>query len=99
MREEIVVLDVMTLKSYGLVVAAGEGGAVSNTYAGTSNHYKVGAAQLRGHKIEAGSYGPASKKLSIIAGSDTVYLPFWQNNISSVELPSSGPTVFVTDNM
>lgn len=92
-------LDLTTLQTYGLAVAAADDGAVANTYQASSKHYRITAAQYRGYRLEAGPYGPSTKKLLITAGSDTVYLPFWQNNISSVELPDTGPTLFVTDNM
>jgi hypothetical protein len=91
-------IDVTTLKTYGLVVTAGKDGGVTNAYTQASSHYKITSGQNRGHQLDPGPYS-GTKKLLITAGADTVYLPFWQNNISSVELPTTGPTLFVTDNM
>jgi hypothetical protein len=93
------VVDLNTLNNFGLIVACADDAAVANTYRAASKHYIITPGQNRSHTLGPGAYGPATKKLTITAGADTVYLPFWQNNISSVALPTAGPTVFITDNM
>jgi hypothetical protein len=92
-------LDLNTIQNFGLTVACDDDGSVLNTFRATSKHYVITSNQFRGNTIGPGQYGPATKKVTITAGSDTVYLPFWQNNISSVVLPTTGPTLFITDNL
>ena len=92
-------LNTTTFQAYGLVVTAEEDGGVADTFKSGTQHHVVTGGQLRGHDLAAGPYGDNTKKLKITAGADTVYLPFWNDQVSSVALPRAGASVFVTDNM
>lgn len=85
-----------SLKTIGYVVKGSDSGT---THAKTNSHYKMTANQNRGHRIGNSQYGPTVKEIVITEGADTIYLPYWQNCISSVILPTTGPSFFVTDNM
>lgn len=85
-----------SLTTIGYVV---KGSGSGTTHAKTSSHYRMTANETCGHTVGNSQYGPTVKELTITAGADTIYLPYWQNCISSVVLPTTGPSFFVTDNM
>lgn len=72
--------------------------APAMTFVQASRHYKINAGQTHAVQLSPGQF-PNTRKLKIIGGGDTVYLPYFQDAAASVELPNAGPTFFVTDNM
>lgn len=82
----------------------------TNAYTVNRNHAKVTeivyhdthsrerAANYFGHAISNSQY-PNVKSIDITAGTDTVYLPYYQDRVASVKLPTTGPSRFFTDNM
>ena len=83
-----------------------EGYLVGSTVAPPEQTYGVGDPHHRSRKnnyythLVTNSQYPGLKKITVsTGGTDTVYLPYYQRQISSVHLPTAGPTFFVTDNM
>jgi len=68
------------------------------TYGVNDPHTRFRKENYYGHVVGNSNF-PGIRKINIGPGSDTVYLPFYQNRVTSVHLPSSGPFFFVTDNM
>jgi hypothetical protein len=62
------------------------------------NHHKSSAGNTFSHDVGKSQYEGVSE-IRIKAGTDTAYLPYYQDKISSIVLPDTGPSVFVTDNM
>jgi hypothetical protein len=62
------------------------------------NHHKSSAGNTFGHDVGKTQYEGLSA-IKIKAGTDTVYLPYYQDKIASTALPDTGPSVFVTDNL
>lgn len=61
-------------------------------------HSRERAANYFGHTISNSQY-PGVKSIDITAGTDTVYLPYYQDRVASVKIPTTGPSRFFTDNM
>jgi hypothetical protein len=62
------------------------------------NHHRVRKANYFSHQQTAGRF-QGIKGIQIIDGNDTVYLPYYQSKIASVQMPTAGPDFFVTDNL
>jgi hypothetical protein len=67
-------------------------------YGGTDPHHRLRKKNYYGH-VALPSNFPGISKITIGPGSDTVYLPFFTDQVASVHLPTDGPFFFVTDNM
>lgn len=80
------------------LLVSNSGVAVNNVFNTVNKHRRYTRGQTFGHTIGP-SHLPNIKKLSVTAGTDLVYLPFAQDEISSMILPNRGPRVFITDNM
>jgi hypothetical protein len=62
-------------------------------------HHRV-RSQSRNFSHSIGnSIYPNVKQINISPGAGTVYLPYYQDQVASVKLPTAGPSVFVTDNL
>lgn len=83
-------------QSVALMVTREPGLAVKEDV--TGNHHKSHAGNTFGHDVGRSQFEGVSA-IKIKAGTDAVYLPYYQDKIASVVLPDTGPSVFVTDNM
>lgn len=73
--------------------------APQTTSVKTNLHSLYWPGQYTGHDVTNTNAYPGVKKLAITGGHDTVYLKYFDNEITSVELPQAGPDVFLTDNL
>ncbi|WP_144186149.1 hypothetical protein [Elioraea rosea] len=80
-------------------VALANGVQVSEQLYGTNNehHFVKNGSTFRSHVV-ASPY-PGLRRIEIIAGNDTVFLPYYQDQIASVRLTNAGPDFFITANM
>jgi len=61
-------------------------------------HHRLRKNNYFSHQQTAGRF-QGIKGIKIIDGNDTVYLPYYQSQIASVQMPTAGPDFFVTDNL
>lgn len=71
---------------------------VEVTYGPNDDHHRVRKNNYFGTNVIAGNI-VGTRLIKIVAGTDTVFLPYYQSKIASVRLPSAGPDFFITDNM
>jgi hypothetical protein len=91
-------LDKNTLYTTPLFLIAGDAAGARQSGIGTDEH-KVYFTRSCGHTVTTTQAYPNVYKLEVGAGTDTIYLPFFNEKISSIEVPTTGPSVFLTDNL
>ena len=82
------------LKTMPLMVAGNI--PVNENVIGT--HHQQNAANRCTYSIKA-SHLAGVKKADLTAGTNSVFLPYYQNEIASIIVPQAGPDFFFTDNM
>lgn len=87
-----------TLYTTPLVLVPTDSVKLKESSIGTDEH-KVYFPLTCGHTVTNTQMYPGVYKLEVEAGNDTIYLPFTNEKITSVELPTAGPSVFLTDNL
>ena len=65
---------------------------------GNDQHHRVRKNHHYGTNVVGGNI-VGTRLIKIVAGTDTVFLPYYQDKIASVRLPTAGPDFFITDNM
>lgn len=71
---------------------------VEQTYGTNDQHHRVRKNHHYGTNVVGGNI-VGTRLIKIVAGTDTVFLPYYQDKIASVRLPTAGPDFFITDNM
>ena len=91
-------VSLVDFQSKGYLVTSLVGLPPETTYGANDPHHRFRKNNYFGHVTGPSQY-QGLQKINIGSGQDTVYLPYFQNKISSVHLPATGPFFFVTDNM
>src|SRR5262245_37433213 len=62
-------------------------------------HHKQSYGQAFDSTQRSLQYAPCVYNMTLVPGTDTVFLPYYQDQCASVRLPSHGPRFFVTSNL
>jgi hypothetical protein len=84
-------------QTHGYIVS-GNGQQPPEVTYGNTPHHRLRKTNYYGHTAGNSNF-PGLMQINITAGTDTIYLPYYQSQVSSVRLPTNGPSFFVTDNM
>ncbi len=87
------------LQQHPITLAFGSGVKAKKTYHQGTKHHMYNRNQLNGYVLSQQGRYPGTWKLKIGGGADTVFLPFQGKEVTSIPLPTTGASFFVTDEM